>query len=168
MAQKRRKRSSRKTASNSFWVFLAIIIVLAIISMLISYFWVGMDKPDVFLLPSTDDKEEVVRETPESKVAPNPIEGTWVSNYDGAMLTISGDSFSLEIPGVDEGGAARGSLTMEGNICTFVYESGSASCKGVEGHYLYSIQDNGEIFFELIKDICGSRKERMSATWFKL
>ncbi|MEJ2594328.1 MAG: hypothetical protein P8100_04220 [bacterium] len=170
MAVKKQRKKSRKPGNNSLWVFLAIIIVLAIISMLISYFWVSDEKPDVFLLPSSGDQETVATDQPreQEQTRTNPVDGTWISHYDGAMLTISGNSFTLELPGIDETGTARGVLTLEGNICTFVIESGSESCLGTEGHYLYSLTDDGELHFELIKDICSSRKERMTANWFKL
>ncbi len=168
MAVKKQRKKRKKPANNSLWVFLAIIVVLAIISMLISYFWVGGEKPDVFLLPSSEDNETVVTEQAEDQARSTPIDGTWISQYDGAMLTIAGNKFTLELPGIDESGAARGVFTLEDNICTFVIESGSESCRGTEGHYLYSLTDTGELHFELIKDICNSRKERMTANWFKL
>jgi hypothetical protein len=167
MAKSRKKRKSNQK-NNSLWIFIAIIIVIAIISMIISYFWVENDKPDVFLLPSDTKTETVKTDKPESEVTASPIDGTWVSNYDGAMLTVAGQSFTLEISGVDGAGKTTGSFAIEGNICTFVYESGNEACKGNEGHYLYSIDDSGELYFELIKDICESRKERMTATWFSL
>lgn len=168
MAAKKRKRKSTQPKNNMLWVFIAIIIVIAIISMVISYFWVGGEKPDVFLLPSDNNTEVVIKDKPAEKAIASPIDGTWVSMYDGAMLTISGQSFTLEIPGVDESGKTKGTFSIEGNICTFVYQTGTEACKGNEGHYLYSLTDSGELYFKLIKDICASRKERMTANWFSL
>lgn len=167
MTAKTRKRKSKKTKLNGVWVFLAIVIVIAIISMLLSYFWISEDKPDVLLLPS----QEQVKETQTKQTTPIPakeIQGIWVSNYDGAMLTITGLNFELELSGIDETEKISGKLSVETNIVTFVYTSGTKVCKGPEGHYLYSINESGELFFKLIKDPCESRKERMSATWFKL
>ena len=136
--------------------------------MIVSYFWVDTEKPDVFLVKPDNSSESVEVAKAEAKKPVSVIDGTWVSNYDGAMLTISGSSFTMELPGVDESGKIKGNVAYEENIVTFVYESGSSTCKGTEGHYLYSIDKNGELFFKLIKDVCESRKERMTATWFRL
>ena len=168
MAKKARKKKSAQTKNNGLWVFIAIIIVIAIISMLISYYWVKEEKPETFLLPPDQTMEVAKTDKNEATVIATPIDGTWVSNYDGAMLTIKGGTFSLEIPGVDEGSKTVGRFSIEGNICTFTNTGGSASCKGNEGHYLYALDEAGELSFDLIKDICESRKERMSASWFSL
>lgn len=167
MTAKTRKRKPKKTKLNGVWIFLAIVIVIAIISMLLSYFWISEEKPDVLLLPA----QEQTKETTPKQTAPivaNEIQGTWVSNYDGAMLTISGLDFELELSGIDETEKISGKLSVEANIVTFVYTSGTKVCKGPEGHYLYSIDESGDLFFKLIKDTCESRKERMTANWFSL
>jgi len=168
MTPKTRKRKPKKTKLNGVWIFLAIVIVIAIISMLLSYFWISEEKPDVLLLPA----QEQVKETKTTPVATSTpakeIQGIWVSNYDGAMLTIKGLHFDLELSGIDESTIIKGTLAVEGNIVTFVYTAGTEVCKGPEGHYLYSIDESGELFFKLIKDTCEIRKERMTASWFKL
>jgi flagellar basal body-associated protein FliL len=169
MTAKTRKRKSKKTRLNGVWIFLAIVIVIAIISMLLSYFWISEDKPDVLLLPAQEQsKEATPKQERTTPITAKEIQGTWVSNYDGAMLTISGLDFELELSGVNETEKISGTLAVEGNIVTFVYTAGSKACKGPEGHYLYSIDESEELFFKLIKDTCESRKERMTASWFKL
>jgi len=166
MSAKSRKKSKKKT--NSLWIFLAVIIAIAIISMTFSYFWIEQDKPEVLLLPNTEQDQKTVEPTKKQLDFATPIEGIWVSNYDGVMLTITGLTFTLESSGVDETQKIKGDLSIEENIVTFVYTSGSEVCKGPEGHYLYSIDGKDELFFKLIKDICDGRKERMTASWFKL
>ena len=166
MAKKKGKRKTQKPKLNQVWIFVSIIIVIAIVSMTISYFYVNEEKPDVLLLPTQEEQTESMPET--NQAIPATLQGTWVSNYDGAMLTITGEQFSLEISGVDLGQIILGNLAIEGNIITFVYDSGTDMCIGPEGHYLYSFDEDDEIFFKLIKDICEGRKERMSATWFKI
>jgi flagellar basal body-associated protein FliL len=169
MTAKTRKRKPKKTRLNGVWIFLAIVIVIAIVSMLLSYFWISEEKPDVLLLPAQEQaKEATPKQEQATPMAAKEIQGTWVSNYDGAMLTITGLAFELELSGVDETEKISGTLAVEGNIVTFVYTSGTKVCKGPEGHYLYSIDESEELFFKLIKDTCESRKERMSATWFSL
>lgn len=168
MTAKTRKRKAKKTTLNGVWIFLAIVIVIAIVSMLLRYFWISEEKPDVPLLPAQEKVKETKTTSTVTPVQPKEIQGIWVSNYDGAMLTISGFDFELELSGVDETEKIGGNLAVEGNIVTFVYTSGTKACKGPEGHYLYSIDESGELSFKLIKDTCDSRKERMTASWFKL
>jgi len=168
MTAKTRKRKPKKTKLNGVWIFLAIVIVLAIVSMLFSYFWISEEKPDVLLLPPQEQVKENKATSSETLNPAKKIQGTWVSNYDGAMLTIKGLNFNLELSGIDESNIVKGTLAVEGNIVTFVYTAGTEVCKGPEGHYLYSIDESGDLFFKLIKDTCESRKERMTASWFKL
>jgi len=149
------QKRTKKTGSNSILIFLAIIIVLALIYFISAY--LKMDK--------TEEKEKTVEPKTQTEVIV-PIEGTWVSNYNGTMLTIKGLTLTMELPGVDESKVIKGKIVLEKNNITFIYESGS--CKGVEGHYQYTLNKKGELFFKLIKDNCPSRQELMSASWFKL
>jgi hypothetical protein len=159
-AEKHKKQPLRP---NSIWVFVSIIIVLAILWMIVSYFYVDEDKPDVLLVPSTEQDGSNA-----GSPAVAPIAGSWVSNYDGAILTLRNGDFTLEVSGLDVSSKTKGSLAVEENIVTFVNDEGTGVCPGMEGHYLYSIDENGDIFFKLIKDGCEPRKERMSASWFRL
>ena len=163
---KRRKKKS--SGSRGFWIFAAIIIVIAIISVLLSYWWVGGKESDERDVPAREETTEPHKESGTKQQVDSPIDGTWVSNYDGAMLTLSGDTYSIELPGIDESGKAVGSFTLEENICTFLQTSEKAVCKDMEGHYLYTLADSGELSFSLIKDNCKSRKDRMTTSWFRL
>jgi hypothetical protein len=160
------KNKKKKNRYNTFQIAVAIIIILAIIILIVGYFYVDEDKPDVLLVPSTEQSRSDSNTGRESNTA--IILGSWVSNYDGAILTLNNASFTLEQSGIDVGSKITGTLAIETNIVTFVYTTGNKACKGAEGHYLYTIEENGEIFFKLIKDPCESRKERMTATWFRL
>jgi hypothetical protein len=124
--------------------------VLAIISVIAAYYLSGEDNKH-------ENRTDVIT---------NPIEGTWVSNYNGTMLTIEGRTVTLESPSVDDFNKITGKIIIEENIVTFTYENGS--CKDLEGHYLYSIDEKGELFFKLIKDSCPHRLEVMTKTWFAL
>lgn len=148
-----RKKNRRTTGSNSLLIFIAIVIVLAIISIVAAYF-------------ITDEKDEAKSETEATSENANELNGTWVSNYDGTLLTIKGTDVVFEMPSVDESSKIKGNILLEKNIVTFLPSDGP--CGIEEGHYLYSIDENGELFFKLIKDKCKSREERMSMTWFKL
>jgi len=101
------------------------------------------------------------------QVKDNPLKGTWVSNYDGTMLTIKGDSFTLEMPSVDASSKVKGRIIIEKTIATFINDSKSKSCPSLEGHYSFSFE-NDELIFSLIKDECDTRINRMSVSWFKI
>ena len=115
--------------------------------------------------------EETEQSIPDSSTEPEDIkttiEGTWVSNYDGAILGINGLTFSLDLPSVDAPKTIKGVISVEQNLVTFNDGSGNSNCRNMEGHYKFRIE-NDEISFELIKDPCESRKERMTMSWFKL
>ena len=154
-----RKKRSRSSAnkSNNVLIFFVIVIALAIISIVAAYYLSGEDSN---LNPTKVHKTEKVAQPV------TPIEGTWVSNYDGTMLTVEGRSVTFESPSVDESNKVSGEITIQDNIVTFSNIKGS--CKDIEGHYLYSIDEKDELFFKLIKDSCPKRIELMTASWFKL
>ncbi len=160
MATQARKSRRVNNGQNNLLIFFAIVIVLAIISIIVAYFYMSEDNPGPEQAQEQQTGTEII----------NPgiteIEGTWVSNYDGRMLTIDGLRITIESPSVDDAEKINGQISIEANIVTIVYASGY--CENMEGHYLYSINDNGELFFKLIKDKCKSREERMTMTWFKL
>lgn len=168
MAAKSRKKRPIKAQKSPLMLVLLIVILLAIVSVVVAY----------FILPAYQSSEtghgETITETVETAeeepiITVEPMyTGTWVSNYDGAMLTINRYSFTLEMPSVDQKTEIKGELSVVKNVLTFVYTSGSANCRGEEGHYQFTLEENGDIFFNLIKDNCKSRKERMTMSWFRL
>ena len=96
-----------------------------------------------------------------------PLEGSWVSMYDGAILTFTGLNFSLDMPSVDSPEKITGKIAIESTIVTFYNTGGKKICLDDEGHYQFTFE-NDELNFKVIKDQCASRKERMTANWFKL
>lgn len=153
------KKRSRKAAgkNNNLLIFFAIVLILAIISVVAAYYLSGEDSNSI---------HAKINETEEASKEVTPLEGTWVSNYDGTMLTIEGRDITFESPSVDESSKVTGVIAVEENIVTFNDKIGS--CKNIEGHYLYSIDAKGELFFKLIKDSCPKRLETMTVSWFKL
>lgn len=171
---KRRKSRKKNINNNSLVTLIIIIVLLGIISVVTAYFMLDEDQKDIpqlieNVIGSSDTNIETPIETQpiEEKVITSPIDGTWVSNYDGAMLTISNGSFSIEMPSVDASSKVKGSLAVENTIVTFINATGNKSCIGKEGHYNYSFKD-GELMLNMIKDQCENRSERMNETWFKL
>lgn len=168
MAKKRKSRK-KPNRNNTTITLVMIIILLATISVVTAYFMLDdEDKPSQDLIENLTQTTttEVNEKNTESKIT-TPIDGTWVSNYDGAMLTISGNTFSIEMPSVDASSKVKGSLAVEETIVSFSNTSGNKACIGKEGHYNFSFID-GELMLNKIKDPCESRAQRMSETWFKL
>jgi hypothetical protein len=146
-----RKKTRRSTRNNSILIFVAIVIALALISVVAAYF-ITNKKDDSSIKKNNQGNGE--------------LNGTWVSHYDGTMLTINGLEVVFEIPSVDETQKTTESISIEKNIVSFLPSEGP--CGNEEGHYLYSIDQNGELFFKLIKDKCKNRVDLMSMTWFRL
>ncbi len=171
----RRRKKTKKT--NHLLIFVMVIVILAAISLSVSYFILQDDSLkdfSPFENTSTERTEDAEASTP--AITPDPVavdkptllDGTWVSNYDGNIMTISGLSFTLESPSVSDASKLSGSLSIEKSIVTFTYTSGTKTCLQIEGHYQFLLEGRDEVFFELIKDNCSKRKDRMSQSWFKL
>jgi len=157
--KKRNKRGNHKTLI----ILLIVFATIAVASMVISYF-ITDDNPSIFSQKTEQSDESKVEELQNIKTL---VEGTWVSNYDGAILTITGLSFTIENPGVDNRTKTSGNLAIEQNLVTFINSGGELVCKDIEGHYQFTFEKD-EVSFKLIKDNCESRIERMTASWFRL
>jgi uncharacterized protein YpmS len=156
---KRKKRSNYKPLI----IILIVLAAIVVVSIGIGYF---LTKEEATTAPeSVEQKEEP--STNELEAVKTPLEGTWVSNYDGAILGINGLTFSLDLPSVDAPETIKGTMAVEQNLVTFTNTSGDEMCPDMEGHYKFKIEDD-EVFFTLIKDNCDIRKERMTMNWFKL
>lgn len=178
MARKSKSRGrSKKKKTSPILIFIFVIIALAAISMLLGYYLL-QDDSDKGLKIFGNESNKLETITPEQpgtvlkekpvEEKPTLLEGTWVSNYDGNIMTIHGLGYTLESPSVDHVTKITGRLSIEKNIITFVSQDGDELCENTEGHYLFTLQGSDEIFFKLIKDTCTKRKERMTLSWFKL
>ena len=162
-----RKKRNTKAQKSPLMLFLLIVILLAILSVVVAYFILQDDDRKEVIPVQTTTETQAEEEEPTIAVEPM-YTGTWVSNYDGTILTLSRSSFTLEMPSVDQKTAIEGELSVMKNVLTFVYTSGAEICRGEEGHYQYMLEDNGDIFFKLIKDNCKTRSDRMEVSWFRL
>jgi len=166
MVAKSRKKRGTKAQKSPLMLFLLIFILLAVLSAVIGYFILQEDKgEEAVAIETTSETQQ--EEEPIITIEP-PYTGTWVSNYDGAILTLNRFSYTIEMPSVDQNAAIKGELSVVKNVLTFVNASESKTCAGEEGHYQYTFEDNGELFLKLIKDNCKSRTERMETSWFRL
>lgn len=155
-SKKRNKPGNYKTLI----LLLIVLAAIAIVSVIISYF-ITNDESDI-LSQETEQSDQLQQENIQTS-----LEGTWVSNYDGAILTITGLSFTIENPGVDDPTKTSGKLAIEQNLVTFINTGGEEVCKDIEGRYQFTFEKD-EVSFKLIKDNCESRKERMTVSWFRL
>ena len=96
------------------------------------------------------------------------FETTWVSNMDGAMLTInSNGTFTIDFPSIESTASIKGTYEIEGNKIIFLYKPDSDICDGIEGTYRINLKDN-ILEFLLISDKCKSRKKHFKEEWFGL
>lgn len=170
MAKKTNTRKKKK-GNGQLIKFVLIVLFIAIISVLIAYFYTNREKfkltETVENMMNSSSDTTVITKKIKKQVKDNPLKGTWVSNYDGTMLTIKGDSFTLEMPSVDASSKVKGRIMIEKTIATFINDADTKTCPSVEGHYSFSFE-NDELLFSLIKDECETRKNRMSVSWFKI
>ncbi|PLX14155.1 MAG: hypothetical protein C0598_02035 [Marinilabiliales bacterium] len=171
MAKKAKSRK-KKSNNNSFGKIAIIVLILAILSVVIAYFVLNKDDFNFSqtiekVYDNESDTQTIKKDETKVKTAINPLKGTWVSNYDGTMLTINGNNFTLEMPSVDASSKIKGSIIIEKTIATFINDADAADCPKTEGHYSFSFE-NEELVLSLIKDKCELRIRRMSASWFKI
>ena len=145
-------------------IVLVVLAAILLISILFGYL-LSENGYNTFLGEEKEQVEPINSNKPENiKTA---IEGTWVSNYDGAILGVNGLTFSIDLPSVDAPKTIKGNIAVEESLVTFNDISENSNCRNIEGHYKFRIEAD-EISFELIKDPCEIRKERMTMSWFRL
>jgi len=166
---KSKPKKKRKTKFSPWLILVFVLIIIAALAMGIGYYLTNSKNPAVHDWATTEEAkaEPKLKETTSKIIEKTPLEGSWVSYYDGAILTFTGLNFTLDLPSVDSPEKITGKVAIENTIVTFYYTSGKKSCIDVEGHYQFSF-DNEELTFKVIKDLCNSRKERMTANWFRL
>lgn len=161
---KRKYKTRGKKSNNSLMVFFIIVIVLALLSLVISY----------FIMETETDAGENVANTGEITTADKitsrvfALEGTWASYNDGAMLTITGRNFTIELPSVESTATISGKIVISDKTATFVNINEDSDCGIKPGAYKFVLQDNDEVTFIMIDDSCNSRSSQLVATWFRV
>jgi len=153
----------RNKKNNSFTYFLIAVIIIAILSFAITYIVTQAEHEDEVVVTTTN--KHVVNNSKTKMLS--EIEGTWASLNDGAMLTISGRDYTLELPNVEGTLVGKGTCLVVGNKITFVDTHGDTDCNISPGVYTFKITSD-EITFEMVDDQCKSRYSMLSATWFKV
>lgn len=131
-------------------------------------------------MQSNDEAEEPVQTTEQEITQEKPVkqdvmeditsslQGTWASYNDGAMLTITGRDYTIELPNVEGTIVEKGKVAITKNKITFVDTDEESACSVKPGVYNYTIKDKDEVSFEKINDNCQSRSLRLQATWFRV
>lgn len=161
MAKRRsKKRSSKKNSSVK--IFVIVVIALALLSFAISYFVMRMGS-------GTEEniKNTVTETIKQSTSAKHILEGTWASYNDGAMLTITGNNFSIEQPSVESSIVAKGKIVISNGKITFVYTNEGSLCGIKPGVYKFEFVGE-DVKFSKIDDSCDNRSSQIVATWFKV
>lgn len=161
----------KKTSENSMGKIVIIVAVLAILSVVIAWFLMNKDEqdnllPDVF---KTDNNLNENKNQPtETKLIKTLLDGTWVSNYDGSMLTIENGKFTIETPAVDAGNKYHGFISVENTVVSFIWDTDSKLCPANEAHYSFSFE-NDELKLSKVKENCKTAEKKLtSSTWFRL
>lgn len=185
---KKTKKSKKK--NNGFAKIIAVILVLALISMLIAYgitSWNAkpqkqVTKPKAEQTTVTKPVQKAEKKQPakvelgpkESKPKieelPAPkksaIEGTWLSSLNGTMLTISDDSYTIDFMSVDAQDPMSGKFSINGETISFFDEK--SRCQDIRGEYRFSQFNDSTLVIELIQDDCPKREASLDSDWKRI
>lgn len=165
---KRKTQSRKKKSSNSFLLFFVIIIIIAILAFVITYL-VTQTETAAENSNASNIEQVVTKDKPTDKAYDKlKLDGTWASYNDGAMLTISGRNYTIELPNVEGTIIDKGTVVVVDNRITFVNTSEDTDCSIKPGVYNFVLEGKEEVSFKKIDDDCTSRSERLEATWFKV
>lgn len=170
---KRKSRSTRKKKTNSFTILIIVVSIIAILAFAITYLVMQGDTVDENNSPITTQQKPVGSKNngTSSDAQKNDkvnLQGTWASYSDGAMLTITGRDYTIELPNVEGTIIEKGKVQITEGKIIFVNTEEDSDCGVKPGKYGFSLQGTDEITFELIEDNCTSRSGRIVATWFKV
>lgn len=177
------KKSRRKNGGGiNLRVFIIVFVLIALVAFAITYLVMDQKENDARKTlkavkqdverPQSGDKKNDSVPMPKitfsgDEIKPGNLDGTWVSNNDGAMLTISGRDYSIELPNVDGTVVDKGTIVVLANEVKFVDTDEESPCTVSVGIYSYKVVNN-VISFKKVKDECESRINRLSATWYKI
>ncbi len=149
----KRRRRKRQLSLNQIVFFF---VLLVIISAIIAFFIV---RPDLSHRSPVNNITHSKTETHR-----NPLNGSWLNTDDGSILEIKGQSFSLEVPSVDQHSIETGNCIIRDKQVNFTGYDSFSPCKGKTGIYTF-IKKDGHLHFTLIKDPCPGRRQRFTAVW---
>lgn len=169
MSTRKRKSGSRKN-SGSLLTILLVIVLLAIIAAVAAYYLTKKPVPGKKLpTEQVTNQKENKNKQPENSASGKSetktfLEGTWVSQNDGAMLEFHYNTFSIDLPSVDSQSYQKGTFSITGNEITFSYSNAKVPCGSEKGTYTYKLS-NGSLQLKAQNDPCKIRKQKLVAVW---
>jgi len=167
----KRKRNTGKTKrSGDLLSILLVIILLAVIAAITAYYLtkkpVQSKQSQTEQLHNKKANENRKTQSPATGYpkATTVLEGTWVSQNDGALLEFHNHTFSLDLPSVDSHSYKKGTFSIEGNMITVSYSNTNNACGRQKGIYTFRLI-GGSLHLKAKKDACKFRKQKLVATW---
>lgn len=182
---KRKRTSTQKSKGNGVLNLIIVLFVLLIVSLVAAYFYVNhynkgksvttitqthIAKNTVENSENKDNnttkEPEIVEEEVNIFSDKTTLEGTWVSVYSGAMLTVSGHNYSLDFSSVESPNPIRGTFTLSDSRIIFSSDATDAVCGATKGSYRIDFS-GADIEFKVINDPCLKRKNTLESEWFR-
>lgn len=166
----RKRNPGKNKNSGDLLSILLVVIVLAVIAAITAYY---LTKKPVHSKKSqteqphnqkTNGNKNTKSPAKENTVTTTVLEGTWVSQNDGALMEFHENNFSLDLPSVDSHSYKKGIFSIEGNQVTFSYSNINNACGKQKGIYTFKLSD-GSLHLKAKKDACKFRKQKLVATW---
>lgn len=95
------------------------------------------------------------------------IVGTWVSTINGAMLTISGETYAIDFPSIDSRKPMKGSIKVSKGAFTVINDESDKDCGIDPGQYLFTLKGDDLTIIKK-RDSCKKRATSLDAAWFRL
>lgn len=163
-----KRRSSKQVSKISIRTILFVIIILAAVAAVITYF--------IYQSEKNQNSNKLGPSASQIKIKPNtppvisatkpksPIDGNWVNNNNGVMLNIHNSKFSIDSPSVDNHTFYKGNISIQGKLLVFTFTSKITPCGNQKGRYIYSIKNN-QLRLKVKTDSCIMRKNKLEGTW---
>lgn len=168
-----KKQTSRKTNSKiSLSKIIFILIILAAVAAIIAYFLTQssphIEKDTVqpaSQLKWNENKPQVITAT--KPMIKTKLEGSWVNNYNGIMLDVHGQQFSVDSPSVDNNFYFEGTFSIIEDLIQFTNRGKNTPCADYSGKYRFKLKE-GTLIIKLENDTCTLRKSKLIGTWQRL
>ena len=107
-------------------------------------------------------KQETKTQKSESESKSKTLNGCWLSNEQGASLTLDDYGYRIDFFGVDASKPITGNYSIEKNL--IIFTSDDSDCNGLDGTYRITFYKKN---FSLIAkdDDCSSRRNILEADW---